>query len=275
VAIEIPAFLKKDYGGLPGWAWGLAAIGGIGVGYYIYSKHKTALATASTPTSTSQDTTSPSASPGMGDYQALGSNAGNQTPTGATINIGVPATPSNWLTTLILTGSHPVNLYQTAGTPGGTPDAVIGTLAAGISVQATGPEVVGAWNVPNGSELWYPIVYNSQVGFVSAADVSNASSTISNQPIPVPPIASFPGPNQQPAQGSTFTANGILHYVATGNETLSAIAAKFKLQSWNSIYAIPQNQHAFNGGKPMNATDARKYIPKSGDIVVLPKNASV
>lgn len=181
--MDIKAFFKKDIAGLPTWAWGLAALGGIGLGLYFYRKAQVSKAVPPVaPDNTSMDA-------GMGDFVPAGPNAGNQQPTGATINIGVPSTPSNWLTLLILTSAHPVSLYASAGQPGGLPDAIVATIPPGTTLQATGPEVVGAWNVPNGSELWYPAVYQGTPGFVSAADVSNASTSIGNQPVTPPPVA--------------------------------------------------------------------------------------
>lgn len=179
--MDIKAFFKKDIAGLPVWSWVLIGVGGVGLGLYFYRKNKASTSTTDTTTATG-DSTSPNdqLSSGYGDYQPAGSNAGNAQPTGATINIGIPATPSNWATTLIL-ANHPVNLYASAGSPGGLPDQVIDTIPSGTNVVATGPEVVGAWNVPNGSELWYPVVYNSKPGYISAADVSNASTNITNQ----------------------------------------------------------------------------------------------
>lgn len=189
--MDIKALLKKDIAGLPVWTWGLVGIGGVAIGLYFYRRAKS---TSDTSTPQGTDTTTPidTVSTGYGDFQPSGSNAGNTQPTGATINIGVPATPSNWLTSVILKAGSPVNEYASAGQPGGLPDAIVGTIPGGTTVQATGPEIVGAWNVPNGSELWYPIVYQGVPGFVSAADVSNASTSIGNQPVPPPPVNAKP-----------------------------------------------------------------------------------
>lgn len=188
--MDIKSFLKKDIAGFPTWVWGIIAVGGIGLGLYFY-RRSSASSTGSPASTTPVDqSTSATGQAGYGDYQAAGPNAGNGQPTGATINIGIPATPSNWATSLIL-ANHPVNLYATAGTPGGTPDAVIDTIPGNSQVQATGPEVVGAWNTPNGSELWYPVTYNGKPGFISAQDVLNATSTITNQPVQQPPPTKF------------------------------------------------------------------------------------
>ena len=176
-------FLTKDFHGMPTWVWIVAGLGGVGLGYYFYRRSKTSQAAAAA------NTAAAAATPQVPDIGTpVGPNAGNQTPTGATINIGVPATPSNWLTSLVLESSHPVNEYASAGQPGGLPDAVIGTIPAGSTVQATGPEIVGAWNTPNGSELWYPVTYNGTAGFISAQDVANASTAIGSSPVPPVPV---------------------------------------------------------------------------------------
>lgn len=70
-------------------------------------------------------------------------------------------------------------------------------------------------------------------------------------------------------QGSVFTniGSGVLHYVTTGSQTLSQIAQQFGLQSWNSIYAIPENQQMLGR---MSASTARGYTPAAGMNLVLP-----
>ena len=186
-------FLLKEFHGLPVWTWGIAGVGGIGLGYYFYNKSKTAQANAANLAAAQAASTSPAVNPadvsGLGNYQAAGPYAGGFNSQPATINIGTPSTPSNWLTSIILTTSHAVNEYATSGTPGGLPDSVIATIPAGSTVQATGPEIVGAWNIPNGSELWYPVTYQGIPGFVSAYDVVNANTQIGNSPVPPPPVA--------------------------------------------------------------------------------------
>lgn len=72
--------------------------------------------------------------------------------------------------------------------------------------------------------------------------------------------------------GSTFTGpSGVLHYITTGKESLSQIASEFGLQSYNSIYAIPDNQKIL--GK-LNSTSAKSYIPKSGTVITLPQGST-
>lgn len=220
MATDFKALLNKDIGGLPLWVWGIAGLGGIGLGYYFYSRAKAGSAsTASATDTTPQDA-------GMGSYQAAGPNAGNTGTPGATINIGVPATPSNWLTSIIL-ANHPVNEYASAGQPGGLPDAVIATIPANSTVQATGPEVVGAWNIPNGSELWYPVTYNGIPGFVSAYDVVNSSTTIGTQPV-TPPTTTTTGKIRSKQTTGPFanydkTHSGVPFYSQLGSTTKNTI----------------------------------------------------
>lgn len=192
-------FLIKKYGGLPLWAWGLAGVAGVGIGLYFYSRNKSntnTTAPASTTSGSTGDNSTASTTDasvgttGYGDYSAVGPNAGGANGTGTTINIGTPATnPSNWLTTLVLTSSGPVPLYDSAGTAGSsTLGNQIGTIPANSTIQATGPELTGAWNQPNGSELWYPVVYNGVAGFVNAYYVANASTQMQNSPVPTPVV---------------------------------------------------------------------------------------
>lgn len=78
-----------------------------------------------------------------------------------------------------------------------------------------------------------------------------------------------PPPTSGHQPGSTFLGpTGVEHYVATGSETLTQIAKKFNLKnSWNAIYAIPDNQKLF--GK-MDHTAAAKYSPANGLVITLP-----
>lgn len=73
--------------------------------------------------------------------------------------------------------------------------------------------------------------------------------------------------------GSTFKGpTGVLHYVATGGETLSQIASKFHLSGWNAVYGIPDNQRLF--GK-LNSSQAAQYKPALGQSITLPSSAVV
>lgn len=79
--------------------------------------------------------------------------------------------------------------------------------------------------------------------------------------------------NTPPQIGTLFKGpTGVEHYVANGNETLSQIAAKLGTGSWNSIYAIPNNQLLF--GK-MNSVDAAKYKPPAGTQITVPGSATL
>lgn len=195
--MKLKELLTKKYAGLPGWGWLLIAGGGVVAGLYLYNRAKTQKAATST-TATDASTQQPvdltqAGTTGYGDYSAVGSSAGQSAPGATTINIGVPATnPSNWLATLILTNSGPVPLYDSAGTPGAHElGNQVGTIPGGSQIQATGPEVVGSWLANNQSELWYPIAYNGQAGFINAYYVASANSSIQNNPV-VPPVTNPP-----------------------------------------------------------------------------------
>ena len=214
--MKIKELLTKKYGGLPGWAWFAVAVGGVAIGLYFYSRNKSTAAATTTSATTDATSASTNASAtdnsvgttGYGDYSAVGSTAGGANGTGNTvINLGNAATnPTNWLTTLVLTGSEPIPFYDSAGTPGATTlGNEIGTIPPNTTVTATGPELVGAWNQPNGSENWYPVVYNGQAGFISAYYVANASSSIQNQPVAHPIPDPGPGAGPSGSSGKTYT----------------------------------------------------------------------
>lgn len=85
---------------------------------------------------------------------------------------------------------------------------------------------------------------------------------------PAPPSSSGTNMASQPNGGVYTNINsGVLHYVATGSQTLSQIAQQFGLQSWNSIYAIPENQQILGR---MSASTLRGYTPAAGTSIVLP-----
>lgn len=196
--MDVKGLLTKKYGGLPVWAWGLVAVGGIGVGLYFYNRNKTASATA-TPTGATTDTTGTTdasvGTTGYGDYSALGPNAGESGTGTTTININ-PTNPANLLQTLILTSNGPVPLYATYGTPGDLTGTSLGQpiaqVPSGSTIQATGPEVTGAYLPPGNSEMWYPVVYQGQAGYINSHFVANSSGTITGSPV------TFPVPNPPP-----------------------------------------------------------------------------
>lgn len=120
-------------------------------------------------------------------------------------------------------------------------------------------------------------------GLVPSGGVSGSggSGTITpNPPPPVPGPPPLPDPNPNPPPpsqthlpGTTFLGpTGVNHYVSTGTQTLSQIAQMLGLQSWNSLYAIPENQQLF--GNPMNAHDAANYKPPANMAVVIPGNVT-
>lgn len=70
--------------------------------------------------------------------------------------------------------------------------------------------------------------------------------------------------------GTTFLGpTGVKHYVALGGESLSSIASKLTVGTWNSIYAIPENMAQHGGPLPaMDANHARVYVPPRGTVLV-------
>lgn len=230
--MDIKGVLTKKYADLPLWAWLAIAGVGVGVGIFLYrrSKGNTTASNTTSATTTPTDTTGNaiSGSTGYGDYSAVGSSAGGANNPGQTIiNIGTPASnPSNWSTMLVLTNAGPVPLYDSAGTPGGHDlGNQVGTIPGGSDVQATGPEQVGAWLSNQQSELWYPVSYNQQQGYVSAYYVANASSSIGTQPTgtPTPTSSTIKIRSKTPIDPANSTQTGVplLPKAAPGNSIAS------------------------------------------------------
>lgn len=90
--------------------------------------------------------------------------------------------------------------------------------------------------------------------------------------LPINPPPSGGGGSSNPP-GSTFKGpTGVLHYVATGSANLTQLAQRFHLKSWNSIYAIPDNQKLFG---QLDAQKAANYTPAAGLVITLPGDAMI
>lgn len=247
---ELKSILTKEYGKLPLWAWGLVALGGIGIGLYFYKRANSSKSSSTTST-IGQTTNTANSNPldlvgstGQGDYTASGGNANS--PGQTVINVGVPTNPSNWLTTLYLTNNGPVPMYDQAGTAGShTLGQQIATIPGGNTVQATGPEQVGAWLSNNTSELWYPVVYQGQSGYVNAYYVANASTGIQNNPV------------TPPATNSTYTITASDLKV---KDPLHSIATKFHI-SYDALY---------NANKSVLGSDKNHAKFKAGTVLQIP-----
>lgn len=242
--MNIQELLQKKYGGLPVWAWGLVVIGGVLVGVYFYRRSKsTTTATSQTATTTNQSPLAPLQSAvgqeGYGNYTPTGGNA-NQ-PGTTVINVGAPTNPSNWLTTLYLTNSGPVPMYDQPGSAGSTTlGTQIATIPGGSQVQATGPEQVGSWLSNNTSELWYPVVYQGQSGYVNAYYVSNASSSINNQPTQQPTTTSVAAAQNGPianTPGGTNVGGKNIGSVKKG-DTLTLLSTSGVTNKYGTYYNI-------------------------------------
>lgn len=95
-----------------------------------------------------------------------------------------------------------------------------------------------------------------QISVTPPANLSTGTTTTQG-PVPV-----HDNPIVTHEPGSTFTGpTGVKHYVTKGGESLSQIASKLGLASWNSIYSIPENKA--NGWLPngLTATKAAAYQP--------------
>lgn len=122
--------------------------------------------------------------------------------------------------------------------------------------------------------IWYVYSQNnsgsSTLGAQPAYEIDQISVT--------PPSANqgssgggTPNPNPNPDNGftnhthlpgTTFTGpTGVKHYVTTGNETLSQIAQKLGLSSWNDIYSIPENKQNKWVPAGLTSSAAASYKP--------------
>ncbi len=138
-----------------------------------------------------------------------------------------------------------------------------GTVSADPGSASLQPSNAGGPNNPfpeipvgNGS---VPVLPN---GYTPIYD--NNGNLVGFEP-PAPPPSVTP-----PASQIFLGPTGVKHYVVQAGDSLSSIAAKFGLASWNSIYAIPANQSIF--GK-LSAAQARSYQPRPGTVITLPGNA--
>lgn len=98
---------------------------------------------------------------------------------------------------------------------------------------------------------------NSTTG-TTTTSTSTGTTTSGGTLVNPPAVSGYQGH----APGSTFTGpTGVKHYVTTGTESLSQIAQKLGLTSYNSIYAIPENKQ--NGWVPSSLTAAKasSYVP--------------
>jgi hypothetical protein len=121
------------------------------------------------------------------------------------------------------------------------------------------PGTTGSSSLFGGSQL--PGADNSvgSTGSTGSTDGPPPTTTTTTTPAAKLPGSTFLGPT------------GVNHYVATGNQSLSQIAQLYGLQSWNSIYAIPDNQKLFGA---LNTANARTYTPKAGTVITLPGGAT-
>lgn len=130
------------------------------------------------------------------------------------------------------------------------------TTSSSAPAAATAATAPGATYVENS--------YSSYVGPVT----TTTNNSTSGQPAIFPPK-----PNPLHAPGTTFLGpTGVKHYVGLGTQTLTQIAQHFGLGSYNSIYAIPDNQKEF--GKKLNAKQAAAYTPARGMVITLPGNTT-
>lgn len=251
--MDIKGLLQKKLGGLPVWAWGLVAVGGIGVGLYFYNKNKTAAATATPTGATTTPTTDASVgTTGYGDYSAEGPNAGLSGGGTTTININ-PSNPANLLQTLVLTSNGPIPLYANTGTSGDLTGQSLGqpveTVPSGSTIQATGPEVTGAYLPPGNSEMWYPVVYQGMAGFINSHFVANSSGTTTSSPVTLPPVTTSQ-PVQPGVASVTVKLAGQLASTPGGTNNKGKNLASLSVGEQGSL--LSNSPTTFNGTKYYN-----------------------
>lgn len=206
--------LTKKYAGLPGWAWLIIGVAGVGAGIFLIRWQQSKSAAGTTAALTA------STSPDLTTGNASGTETNSET--GAIGQNGIINNPF--------------------------PETSVNGQQVPI--------------IPPG----YQAVYDEQGNIIGFEPIT----TVPTSHPPTPPTSGPPASPVHP-NGSTYTGStGVLHYVAVGGESLSQIASKFRTGTWNSIYAIPDNQKLF--GK-LDAQQAAAYQPKAGQVITLPANA--
>lgn len=204
--------LTKKYAGLPGWAWLLIGVAGIGAGVLLirYQKSKTpttaaGLTPATTPDLTTGNASGTESNPTTGE---VGSNGIIDNPFPET-NVGgnqIPIIPPGYQAIYDQNGNiigfEPIPTPPTSTPPTPTPGlegiirsstgqgydktnpegipfrtspggAESSKVPFGATVQITGKAISGPPNAKGGSTQWYPASYSGQTGFISSADFLN------------------------------------------------------------------------------------------------------
>ena len=125
------------------------------------------------------------------------------------------------------------------------------------------------------------------IGFQNSAPPKTPSPTPIPTPTPTPKPGVCPpgvfctsygppkiGVQTTPTQGPIYAGpTGVLHYTVQPGDTLRSISHTYiPGGTWNSIYAIPQNQQTFG---PLSPQKAATYAPKPGTVITLPGNAAI
>jgi hypothetical protein len=209
-------FLTKQTAGLPNWAWGVVILLGVGIGYFVIkSKNAPTTSPSTTSNVVGQEqaadqapinatagyfpTTSvngqtvpvvPSDYQGIynpnGDligYQPQTQSTSNQTGTtsptlSATIRHSEAGTQSQYASYDAQNSGIPLRSNAGTFSSSGAPlNNIVATIPFGSMIQLAGSSVTGTGNdTPSGNPVWYPVTYNGQQGYVSAADIGNVSA---------------------------------------------------------------------------------------------------
>jgi hypothetical protein len=164
-------------------------------------------------------------------------------------------------------------VYKHRQSAGSAQSAASSALPTAAGTTSPFPSVNGLPLLPSSTNP----IYDPNGGLVGYQNAPTPT-TPPTAPTPSNPVVgTTPGKPAAPSKavpqpGTTFLGpTGVNHYVAPGNQNLSQIANLLHLQSWNSIYAIPQNQQAFGA---LNSKQAAAYVPKYGQAVVIPASKS-
>lgn len=172
--------LTTKIAGLPLWSWGLIVIAGVGIGWFILRKQQQATSAAAQPP----------AAQALNDQ--IPSSVQVPNTTGDQVFLVPPTAPTTAPTTGTTDGSaqQTLTIRQPGKAPGydqnnaGPPiwsspgQNAIGEIPWGSTVTVTGIPVSGPSNTgqPGGSNIYYPVTFQGNSGFVSRFDLVGVGS---------------------------------------------------------------------------------------------------
>lgn len=152
---DIGEAISKPIGGLPVWAWALAAGGGLLVGWFFLKKSGSSAAPAAPAAASQSFSNNPPPNNGSG---------------GGTITQTLNA---------IVRGKGGIDSGTAVGVPlrlSPTDYTQVGQIPFGAQIQIGAPtngQNNFADSTPGGSTLWYPVTYGGASGWLSAYDIGS------------------------------------------------------------------------------------------------------